>query len=104
MDVKCHIYGISGNFRGDDGEYVGRKNDWPGGKDGTFRRCYWGSKVTIILGDSGKGKSVLTNIITRGKQVADVDFVINIRLSYAISLEQIEKGIDRIENFLKELI
>ena len=33
----------------------------------------------------------------------DFGFDTHIRLSYAISLEQIKKGIDRIENFLKEL-
>jgi len=34
---------------------------------------------------------------------ADFGFADHIRLSYAISLEQIEKGLDRIETFLKEL-
>ena len=34
---------------------------------------------------------------------ADFGFADHVRLSYAISLEQIEKGLDRIEAFLKEL-
>ncbi|MCR4678533.1 MAG: pyridoxal phosphate-dependent aminotransferase [Lachnospiraceae bacterium] len=34
---------------------------------------------------------------------ADFGFPTHIRLSYAISLEQIDKGLDRIETFLKEL-
>jgi len=34
---------------------------------------------------------------------ADFGFADHIRLSYAISIEQIEKGLDRIENFLKQL-
>ena len=34
---------------------------------------------------------------------ADFGFDDHIRLSYAISLEQIEKGLDRIESFLKSL-
>ena len=34
---------------------------------------------------------------------ADFGFDTHIRLSYAISIEQIEKGLDRIESFLKEL-
>lgn len=34
---------------------------------------------------------------------ADFGFADHIRLSYAISIEQIEKGLDRIETFLKEL-
>lgn len=35
---------------------------------------------------------------------ADFGYENYIRLSYAISVEQIEKGLDRIENFLKELV
>ncbi len=34
---------------------------------------------------------------------ADFGFETHLRLSYAISIEQIEKGLDRIESFLKEL-
>lgn len=34
---------------------------------------------------------------------ADFGFDDHLRLSYAISMEQIEKGLDRIEKFLKEL-
>ena len=34
---------------------------------------------------------------------ADFGFADHIRLSYAISMEQIEKGLDRIEAFLKSL-
>ena len=34
---------------------------------------------------------------------ADFGFPTHIRLSYAISMEQIDKGLDRIEAFLKEL-
>jgi aspartate aminotransferase len=34
---------------------------------------------------------------------ADFGFDDHLRLSYAISIEQIEKGLDRIESFLKGL-
>ncbi len=50
----------------------------------------------------------LTEILLEEKQVAvvpcaDFGFPNHIRLSYAISMKQIEKGLDRIESFTKEL-
>lgn len=50
----------------------------------------------------------LTEILLEDKEVAvvpcaDFGFPNHIRLSYAISMQQIEKGLDRIESFTKEL-
>ncbi|HKM04651.1 MAG TPA: pyridoxal phosphate-dependent aminotransferase [Lachnospiraceae bacterium] len=66
-----------------------------------------------ILDKEYKGKKVesadeLTRILLEDFNVAvvpcgDFGFEDHIRLSYAISLEQIEKGLDRIEDFLKSL-
>ena len=66
-----------------------------------------------VLGKNHKGETVNTvadmaRILIEEYNTAVVpcaDFGIDdhLRLSYAISIEQIEKGLDRIENFLKEL-
>lgn len=69
--------------------------------------------TTEALGLSYKGSRVgdtsnLATILLDDYNVAvvpcaDFGFPEHIRLSYAISIEQIEKGLDRIESFLKEL-
>ncbi|MCH5268580.1 MAG: pyridoxal phosphate-dependent aminotransferase [Lachnospiraceae bacterium] len=66
-----------------------------------------------VLGKSHKGETVNTvadmarilieEYNTAVVPCADFGFDDHLRLSYAISIEQIEKGLDRIENFLKEL-
>lgn len=69
--------------------------------------------VSEVLGKTHKGEvisdvSVLAKILieeylTAVIPCADFGFDDHIRLSYAISMEQIEKGLDRIEAFLSEL-
>ena len=69
--------------------------------------------VNGVLGKSYKGQEVadtakMAEILIEEYNVAvvpcaDFGFADHIRLSYAISIEQIEKGLDRIEVFLKEL-
>lgn len=66
-----------------------------------------------VLGKSYKGQTVdcvskMADILITEYNVAvvpcaDFGFEKHLRLSYAISIEQIEKGLDRIENFLNEL-
>lgn len=67
----------------------------------------------VALGKEYKGEKIgttakMAEILLEDYAVAvipcaDFGFPNYIRLSYAISMEQIEKGLDRIENFLKEL-
>lgn len=69
--------------------------------------------VSNVLGKDYKGTKIedtskMAEILIEEYNVAvvpcaDFGFADHIRLSYAISLEQIEKGLDRIETFLKEL-
>lgn len=69
--------------------------------------------VSAVLEKEYKGEKIETaakmaDILLSDYQVAvipcaDFGFPDHIRLSYAISIEQIEKGLDRIENFLKAL-
>ena len=69
--------------------------------------------VNGVLGKSYKGQEItdtskMAEILIEEYNVAvvpcaDFGFADHIRLSYAISLEQIEKGLDRIETFLNEL-
>ncbi len=69
--------------------------------------------VNGVLGKSYKGQEItdtskMAEILIEEFNVAvvpcaDFGFADHIRLSYAISLEQIEKGLDRIETFLNEL-
>lgn len=69
--------------------------------------------VNEILSQEYKGKKIvdtnrLAEILIEDYNVAvipcaDFGFADHIRLSYAISIEQIEKGMDRIENFLNSL-
>lgn len=69
--------------------------------------------VSDVLGKDYKGQNIedtskMAEILIEEYNVAvvpcaDFGFADHIRLSYAISLEQIEKGLDRIETFLKEL-
>lgn len=66
-----------------------------------------------VLGKSYKGQTVdsvskMADILITEYNVAvvpcaDFGFEKHLRLSYAIAIEQIEKGLDRIEDFLKEL-
>lgn len=66
-----------------------------------------------VLGKSYKGQTVesvpqMAEILINEYNTAvvpcgDFGFEKHLRLSYAISIEQIEKGLDRIESFLKEL-
>ena len=69
--------------------------------------------VSEVLEKEYKGKKIgtveeLGHILIEDYNVAvipctDFGYEKNIRLSYAISIEQIEKGLDRIETFLKSL-
>ena len=69
--------------------------------------------VSEVLKKSYKGETIgdvgtLARILIEDYQTAvipcaDFGFAENIRLSYAISMEQIKKGLDRIEAFLGEL-
>ncbi len=69
--------------------------------------------VNGVLGKNYKGQEItdtskMAEILIEEYNVAvvpcaDFGFADHIRLSYAISLEQIEKGLDRIETFLNEL-
>lgn len=78
--------------------------------DGAF---YLFIDVSKVLTMSYKGKQIddletLTSILVEDFNVAvipcaDFGFPDHIRLSYAISIETIEKGLDRIESFLKAL-
>ena len=66
-----------------------------------------------VLGKTHKGETVgtvakmaeilINEYNTAVVPCADFGFDDHLRLSYAISMEQIEKGLDRIEKFLKEL-
>lgn len=57
-----------------------------------------------IVGTVAKMAEILINEYnTAVVPCADFGFDDHLRLSYAISMEQIEKGLDRIETFLKEL-
>ena len=66
-----------------------------------------------VIGKSHKGTKVesvaqMADILineynTAVVPCADFGFEKHLRLSYAISIEQIEKGLDRIESFLNEL-
>ncbi len=65
-----------------------------------FGKSYKGEEVT----DAFKMADILLNeFSTAVVPCADFGFADHIRLSYAISIESIEKGLDRIENFLKGL-
>ena len=69
--------------------------------------------MSQTLGTLHKGREIdsietLASILIDQYQVAvipcaDFGFATHIRLSYAISMEQIDKGLDRIETFLKAL-
>lgn len=57
-----------------------------------------------VIGDvSNLAKILIEDYQTAVIPCADFGFPENIRLSYAISMEQIKKGLDRIESFLGEL-
>lgn len=58
---------------------------------------------TQITDVSVMAKILIENYLTAVIPCADFGFADHIRLSYAISMEQIKKGMDRIEQFLKDL-
>lgn len=67
---------------------------------GVLGKTYKGEQVTSVA----KMAEILINEYnTAVVPCADFGFDDHLRLSYAISKEQIEKGLDRIETFLKEL-
>ncbi len=65
-----------------------------------LEKSYKGEKV----GDVGKlAKILIEDYMTAVIPCADFGFDDHIRLSYAISMEQIKKGLDRIEQFIKDV-
>ena len=65
-----------------------------------LEKSYKGEKI----GDVGKlAKILIEDYMTAVIPCADFGFDDHIRLSYAISMEQIKKGLDRIEQFIKDL-
>lgn len=65
-----------------------------------LEKTYKGEKV----GDVGKlAKILIEDYMTAVIPCADFGFDDHIRLSYAISMEQIKKGLDRIEQFIQEV-
>ena len=63
-------------------------------------KCYNGKKIETC---AEFARILIDDFNTAVIPCADFGFADHIRLSYAISLEQIEKGLDRIETFLKSL-
>ena len=66
----------------------------------TFEKTYKGEKIGDI---SNVARILIDDFKTAVIPCADFGAPQNIRLSYAISMEDIEKGLDRIGEFLKEL-
>lgn len=65
-----------------------------------LEKSYEGEKI----GDVGKlAKILIEDYMTAVIPCADFGFDDHIRLSYAISMEQIKKGLDRIEQFIKDV-
>lgn len=65
-----------------------------------LEKSYNGEKI----GDVGKlAKILIEDYMTAVIPCADFGFDDHIRLSYAISMEQIKKGLDRIEQFIKDV-
>lgn len=65
-----------------------------------LEKSYKGEKI----GDVGKlAKILIEDYMTAVIPCADFGFDDHIRLSYAISMEQIKKGLDRIEQFIKDV-
>lgn len=65
-----------------------------------LEKSYSGKKI----GDVGKlAKILIEDYMTAVIPCADFGFDDHIRLSYAISMEQIKKGLDRIEQFIKDV-
>ena len=65
-----------------------------------LEKSYKGEKIA----DVGKlAKILIEDYMTAVIPCADFGFDDHIRLSYAISMEQIKKGLDRIEQFIKDL-
>lgn len=66
----------------------------------TFGMSYKGEKVGTV---DNLAKILIEEYNVAVIPCTDFGYDTHIRLSYAISIEQIEKGLDRIESFLKEL-
>lgn len=66
----------------------------------TFNMSYKGEKVGTV---DNLAKILINDYNVAVIPCTDFGYDTHIRLSYAISIEQIEKGLDRIEGFLKEL-
>ena len=66
----------------------------------TFDKSYKGEKVGTV---DNFAKILIDEYNVAVVPCTDFGYDTHIRLSYAISIEQIEKGLDRIESFLKEL-
>lgn len=65
-----------------------------------LEKSYKGEKI----GDVGKlAKLLIEDYMTAVIPCADFGFDDHIRLSYAISMEQIKKGLDRIEQFIRDV-
>ena len=65
-----------------------------------FGKSYKGTKIESV---SQMADILINEYNTAIVPCADFGFPDCFRLSYAISIEQIEKGLDRIESFIKEL-
>ncbi|MCI5588573.1 MAG: aminotransferase class I/II-fold pyridoxal phosphate-dependent enzyme, partial [Lachnospiraceae bacterium] len=63
-------------------------------------KSYKGEKVGSV---ANMAEILINDYNTAVVPCADFGFENHLRLSYAISIEQIEKGLDRIESFLNEL-
>jgi len=63
-------------------------------------KSYQGEKVGTV---ARMAEILINEYNTAVVPCADFGFDDHLRLSYAISIEQIEKGLDRIESFLKGL-
>ncbi len=65
-----------------------------------LEKSYKGEKIADV---SKLAKILIEDYMTAVIPCADFGFDDHIRLSYAISMEQIKKGLDRIEQFIKDL-
>ena len=60
-------------------------------------------KDTVVESVAQMAEILINDYNTAVVPCADFGFEKHLRLSYAISIEQIEKGLDRIESFLNDL-
>ena len=65
-----------------------------------LEKSYKGEKIADV---SKLAKILIEDYMTAVIPCADFGFDDHIRLSYAISMEQIKKGLDRIEQFIKDV-